>query len=162
MSAGGDELMGRTTRALAAWLDALSGEQIVIGERKHMQPQARLTLRVLEEDIVDPGEQNITLENWDRPLGGIDAIVHWPDGRPRFVAELKLRETYWMLWDAYKMIDALHLDGVEAAYLVVGASAQGWGATYSHCPRDRKTTELFEDGVIERSSAGLFQTNAHA
>jgi hypothetical protein len=161
-SARGDALIGQTTRAVAAWLDALSGEQIAIGERKHMQPQARLTLGVLQEDIVDPGEQNITLENWDRAVGGIDVIARWPDGRPRFVAELKLRETYWMLWDAYKLLDTFHMDGVEAAYLIVGASAEAWGATYTHCPRDRRTTELFEPGAIEHSSAELFQTNAHA
>ncbi len=39
-SARGDALMGQTTRALAAWLDALGGEQVAIGERKHMHPQA--------------------------------------------------------------------------------------------------------------------------
>jgi len=76
--------------------------------------------------------------------------------------ELKLRKTDWMLWDAYKMIDALNVEGVGAAYLLVGASAKGWKARYTHCPQGSKTTELFEAGAREHQSADLFRANAHA
>lgn len=43
------------------------------------------------------------------------------------------RKTYEALWDAYKMIDALNIDGVEASYLLVGASVKDWDAMYKNC-----------------------------
>jgi hypothetical protein len=67
-----------------------------------------------------------------------------------------------MLWDAYKMIDALNVEGVEASYLIVGASAKAWHATFRNCLQGSKTTELFEPGVREHRSDELFHANAHA
>ena len=67
-----------------------------------------------------------------------------------------------MLWDTYKMIDALNVKGVEAAYLLVGASGKDWQASYRHCTQGSKTTELFERGAREHRSDELFRANAHA
>ena len=67
-----------------------------------------------------------------------------------------------MLWDAYKMIDALNVKSVEAAYLLVGASTKDWHARYRNCTQGSKTTELFEPGAREHQSDELFRANAHA
>lgn len=154
--------MSRAVREVAPRLDALSRNGETAGEVAHLQPETRAALRRLQRDPVDHAEETLPLPNWRPRPKGVDALVRWPEGFPRFTLELKLRKTDWMLWDAYKMIDALNVDGVEAAYLLVGASAKGWQAKYTHCAQGSKTTELFEAGAREHQSDELFSANGHA
>jgi hypothetical protein len=157
-----DGLMSRAAREVALRLDALSQRGETLGEVAHLQPETRAALRRLQPDPVDDAEETLLLPNWRPRPKGVDALVRWPEGTPRFTLELKLRKTDWMLWDAYKMIDALNLEAVEAAYLLVGASAKDWQARYTHCAQGSKTTELFESGAREHRSDQLFRANAHA
>ena len=143
-------------------LDALSRGGETLGEVAHLQPQTRIVLQELQDDQVDQTEETLPLPNWHPRPKGVDALVRWPDGSPRFTLELKLRRTDWTLWDAYKMIDALNVEPVEAAFLLVGASSNAWQAKYTHCAQGSKTTELFRAGANEHRSAELFRANAHA
>jgi hypothetical protein len=160
--ASADRLMSRAAREVASRLDALSRNAKALGEVAHLQPETRAALRRLQPHPVDHVEETLPLPNWRPRPKGVDAVVRRPEGTPRFTLELKLRRTEWTLWDAYKMIDALNVEGVEAAYLLVGASAKDWQARYRHCTRGSKTTELFERGAREHRSAELFRANAHA
>jgi hypothetical protein len=162
VSSAGDELMERATREIATRLDQMSRGGVKLGEIKHLQPETRSALRRLQPDAVDVVEQTLPIPNWNPRPKGVDALVRSSSGEPRFPIELKLRETYWTLWDAYKMIDALNVNGVEAAYLLVGASEKDWSATYGHCSQKSKTTELFAYGVHEHVSDQLFLSNGHA
>jgi hypothetical protein len=158
----GDRLMSRATREVALRLDALNRSAGTLGEVAHLQPETRAALRRLQSDPVDHAEETLPLPNWRPRPKGVDAVVRWPEGPPRFTLELKLRRTEWTLLDAYKMIDALNVKSVEAAYLLVAASAKDWRARYQHCAHGSKTTELFDPGAREHRSAELFGANAHA
>lgn len=158
----GDRLLSEAIREVALRLDVLSQRGEDLGEIAHLQPEVRAALGRLQSDPIDQAEETLPLPNWRPRPKGVDALIRWADGRPRFTVELKLRRTEWMLWDAYKMIDALNLDRVDAAYIVVGTSMKGWRAKYTHCAQGSKTTELFQCGTTEHQSDKLFSTNAHA
>jgi hypothetical protein len=157
-----DRLMSRATKEVALRLDALSRSAETLGEVAHLQPETRAALGRLQPHAVDHAEETLPLPNWRPRPKGVDAVARWPEGTPRFTLELKLRGTEWTLWDAYKMIDALNVKGVEAAYLLVGASAKDWRARYKNCAQGSKTSELFEPGAREHRSDELFRANAHA
>ncbi len=154
--------MSRAAREVALALDELDRRGTSLGEIAHLQPETRAALRRLQPDPVDHVEETLPLPNWKPRPKGVDALVRSPQGAPRFPVELKLRKTDWTLWDAYKMVDALNVSGVEAAYLLVGASAKAWRAKYTHCAQGSKTTELFEVEEVEHESEELFRANAHA
>jgi hypothetical protein len=154
--------MAQAVNEVAQRLDVLSRSGETLGEVAHLQPETRAALQRLQPNPVDQAEETLPLPNWRPRPKGVDALVRWPDGSPRFTLELKLRRTDWMLWDAYKVIDALNVDRVEAGYLILGASTKAWGAHYTHCRQGSKTTELFEPGATEHQSNELFRANAHA
>jgi hypothetical protein len=160
----GDRIMSEVTRVAAGRLNDIQGANpdLSLGENRHLQPVIRETLAEVQTGIVDQAEIKVFLPNWDPLPGGIDVVVRGASGKPRFAAELKLRETYWMLWDALKMIDLRIHPGLESAYLVVGATNAGWSATYQNCEANHKTTELFEPGDLVHDTRELFRTNAHA
>ncbi len=157
-----DEFMARATELAAGRLDAMdkAGEQIT--ESRHQQPVFRDALWETQDGLVDSSEIRLDLPNWEPSPGGVDIIVRDKEGKPRVAAELKLWKTDWMLWDALKMIDALNLDDLEAAYMVMGTTQKGWESRFRHCPADGKTTELFAPGVAVHDTRKLFEENAHA
>ncbi len=154
--------MSDATRQVALELDALSSDETPLGENRHQQPTTRRVLRSLQGGAVDESEITLQLPNWNPVPGGVDVIVRGEAGNPRFAVELKLEKTHWMLWDAYKMVDALELEQLEAVYMMLGASTTGWNSEFRNCSQGAKTTELFEEGEIIHDSAELFEQNAHA
>ena len=160
----GDRIMSEATRLAAERLNEIqrANSELSLSETRHLQPTIRSTLAEVQTGEVDQSEIKVFLPNWNPTPGGIDVVIRGTSGKPRFAAELKLRETYWTLWDALKMIDLRNHPGLESAYLVVGATNKDWSATYRHCEANRKTTELFEPGDQVHDTRQLFRTNAHA
>jgi hypothetical protein len=141
-----DQAMGLATARAAVRLDGMSQAGESLTETRHLQPVFRVALEEVQDGWVDESEIRLDLPNWDPLPGGVDVIARDAKKRPRIAVELKLWKTEWMLWDALKMIDALNLGELEAAYMVLGTTEAGWSARYRICPAAGKTTELFADG----------------
>lgn len=172
MNSAADEAFATATCMTASWLDLLtrSGKRIMECRRAppklptvYLQPTLRGALRDLGIGPVDGSEVTLELPNWNGPPKnpwpkGVDVVVR--DGEtasPRYVAELKMRDTDQTLWDLYKMIDALNLTGIEAGYLIVGASEEQLAKQREACG------ELFgDDGLTNYPSRQLFEDNKRA
>lgn len=162
-----DDFFLHATRMAAGWLSPLDQAGIYLRERDKpppkvpsafLQPMVRNALRDLRAGPVDESEITLGLPNWNPLPKGVDVLVrHKPMGNARYVAELKMRDTDQTLWDFYKMVDALNIDGIEAAYLIVGASKRQWGKTSDAC------TGIFRDeGLDDYPSRKLFENNKKA
>lgn len=93
---------------------------------------------------------------WDPVPGGIDLYLYADDrASARMVAELKVDAVDQTLWDLYKMIAALRLPTVEAAYLVVAANEKQWSKR-GNC------SELFSGRNEPLDSLDLFRRNSKA
>lgn len=163
--------MAALTEGVAQKLDRLGRKGVAAGEVRDMQPAARAAMRdLLEERRDGPLGENqeykqgklkgeLKPPNWQPPPGGIDLSARRPgDSVPRCAAELKLRKTDELLWDLLKMCDALNLPGVEATYLLVGATTRALNAG-----GEDRCLELFvESGLDEYSSKDLFAANRAA
>jgi hypothetical protein len=160
----GDRIMSHATRLVAMRLEKLQRDDpdLYLTETRHLQPAIRAALAEIQAGEVDQSEIRVFLPNWDPIPGGIDVVVRGPSGKPRFAAELKLHDTHWTLWDALKMIDLRVHSDLESAYLIVGATNQGWSSTFRICEANHKTTELFEPGDQVHETREVFRTNAHA
>jgi hypothetical protein len=92
--------------------------------------------------------------DWDPRPGGIDLYAESAD--EALAAELKVDHIDQTLWDLYKMISALKLPGVGAAYLFVVAKASVF--------RKKKNCSGLFDLASERTleSLELFRRNAKA
>ena len=160
----GDRIMSHATQLVAMRLEEMQFDEpgLYLGETRHLQPAMRKALAEIQDGEVDQSEIRVFLPNWDPIPGGVDIVVRSPSGKPRFAAELKLRDTHWMLWDALKMIDLRIHPELESAYLIVGTTNQGWSSTFRICEANHRTTELFEPGDQVHDTRELFETNAHA
>jgi hypothetical protein len=109
--------------------------------------------------VVEANAKPLPLPNW-RPLPGrLDiAVRRVGEELPLCAVELKLRELHWTLWDFFKMVDALALGSVEAAYLLVGTTNSDWDADVPD-----RCLELFRPaGMPETPSTALFSNNKEA
>lgn len=154
--------MELATNLAAERLDEISRSGEYLTETRHQQPAIRQALQEVQDGVVDRSEITLDLPNWDPNPGGVDVIVRDSNKEPRIAAELKLWKTDWMLWDTLKMIDALHVDDLEAAYLIMGTNEKGWSSRLRACSIDGKTTELFQPGETVHDTSKLFADNAHS
>ena len=157
-----DKAMEMATTLAASRLDEMSKAGEALTETRHQQAVFRVALEEVQDGWVDQSEIRLELPNWSPIPGGVDVIARDEEKNQRIAAELKLWKTEWMLWDALKMIDALNLGELEAAYMVLGTTQAGWTSRYRICPADGKTTELFAEGEVIHDTAQLFSANAHA
>lgn len=135
--------------------DGIAGSKL--GELSHLTPTFKDALAITLGSPVDREGLTLPLPNWEPRPGHVDVAIH-PQGRStRCVAELKMHKTDETLWDLYKMIDALDLPEIGAAYLVVGASRAQWEKQTDAC------TEIFNDsGLDAYPTWELFEKNKRA
>jgi hypothetical protein len=135
------EAVCSTSRSLQALLMA-DGEQGV--RERHLRSALRHALEecgtVCEQELGLrlPGDANVKSGR----VGGFDLAMAG-DAGVRYLAELKwcwTNKLWETLWDAFKVALATRLDGVDAAYVVVGAKDADWNK-----PVD--CAELFDGGA---------------
>jgi len=131
------------------------------GGRVYLDGDFQFALSACGAPSVDSRQETPRLRNWSRGLRGFDVVVRKDTCRDRLcVAELKVEKTDEVLWDLYKVIDALCAGaeaghGAEAGYLVVAATNEQWKRTSNYC------TEIFS-AAPPRCSRQLFQDNKKA
>jgi hypothetical protein len=159
-----DELLALATERVAKQMDVEGRAGVQVRETKHMQPFTRAAVGSLLAEgpyrsgadyQVDAQEQRLPIPNWKPVPGGLDLGIRRPEDRfPTCAAELKLRDTHWMLWDLLKMVDALHLAEVDCAYLMVGATKEAWTP-----PKRNRCLEPFIAPGLDAASLDLFGGN---
>lgn len=97
---------------------------------------------------------------WEPRPNGLDLYVWRPESPDElwFVAELKIDAPDQTLWDLFKLTASFRLPRVEAAYLVIPATASNWSAP-------GKCNELFPEVVgesVDHDSVALFRDNDKA
>lgn len=150
-----DLAFAAATAHSAVELDALGRAGLEFGEKKHQAKSFKRALRLATNLEVANHERNLPLPNWHPRPEGVDAEAIDPSTKSSWVAELKVWDIKWSLWDTYKMVDALNVEGIEAAYLVGVWTDKQWQR------RDGRCAELFcQSGVFD--SLELFRRNAWA